>query len=216
MIICIIIQVSAYAQSKQDMTAHSITIPLKSGTNPSFQFETLHVESANVVIQADPTQHVLPNIQLELNSIANNTTYSTFLWHHTDAEGYQSINYPKAFQNYIFKLTFTTKDDIALVVKKIDFEMPFYIELGRTASIENLNMTFVHCIGEWSEDIHGNQHSAFNTYNISLSEEHEQHNISFTSLDCADKKKLLLTWKQYTFIILEDSDKALKLQVSKI
>ena len=64
-------------------------------------------------------------------------------------------------------------------------------------------------------DVDGNQTNAFNTYNISLSEGNEQKTISLMSLDKYVGQELSIEWNNYKILILEDSEKALKLLVRK-
>ena len=64
-------------------------------------------------------------------------------------------------------------------------------------------------------DINGNQTDAFNTYHISLSEENEQKTVSFMSLNKQVGKEPSIDWRDYKILILEDSEKALKLKVFK-
>ena len=78
-----------------------------------------------------------------------------------------------------------------------------------------LTILFEDYTGEWSVDINGNQTDAFNTYNISLTEENEQKTISFMSLNKYAGKELSIEWKDYKILVLEDSEKALKLLVFK-
>jgi len=207
-------QYPGYAQSEKNMINNSITIPLKKGTNPSIQFETLVIEPANLFIQSKPLNKDSPHIQLELNVIKNNTKYTSFLWCYDASSDNQKTNYPKAFQNYSFDLKIN-KEEVELVVEKLDFEKTIFLDLGQTAVIGNLAISFEDYIGEWSVDINGNYIDAFNTYNISLSEENEQKTISFMSLNKHIGKELSIEWKNYKILILEDSEEALKLLVLK-
>ncbi|MDO6676798.1 hypothetical protein Q4517_14720 [Tenacibaculum sp. 1_MG-2023] len=100
-------------------------------------------------------------------------------------------------------------------MEKLDFGKTMFIDFGQTAVIGNLEILFVDFIREWSEDINGNQTGTFNSYNISLSEGSEQKTVSFTSLNKLTDKKLIIEWKSYKILILEGSEKALKLIVHK-
>ena len=102
-----------------------------------------------------------------------------------------------------------------MVVEKLDFEKEFFIDIGQNAVIENITILFDKCIGEWSEDLDGNQIAAFNTYYVLLSEENEQKIISFTSLNKSDSNELSIEWRNYKILVLEDSEKILKLVVFK-
>ncbi|EPR74372.1 hypothetical protein ADIWIN_0714 [Winogradskyella psychrotolerans RS-3] len=196
------------------MTNDSITTPLKTGKNPSIQFEALVIEPANLFIQSKLLNNDSPQIQLELNVFNNNTKYATFLWCYDASSDRKKTNYPKAYQNYSFDLKIE-KNDVALVVTKLDFGKPMFIDLGQTAVIGNLQILFKDYIGEWSEDIDGNQTDAFNSYHMLLSEDDEQKTVSFTSLNKAEDKDLIIEWKHYKIMILEDSEKAIKLMVVK-
>ena len=213
-LLLVFIQFPGYAQSEKNMINNSITIPLKKGANPSTQFETLVIEPSNLFIQSKPINKDSPHIQLELNVIKNNTKYTTFLWCYDASSNRQKENYPKAYQNYSFDLKIN-KEEVALVVEKLDFEKTIFLDLGQTAIIGNLEILFEDYIREWSEDINGNYTDAFNTYNISLSEENEQKTISFMSLNKHIGKELSIEWKNYKILILEDSEEALKLLVFK-
>ena len=107
------------------------------------------------------------------------------------------------------------KEKVELVIEKLELEKAFYIDLGQTAVIGNFTILFEQCVGEWSEDIEGNQEAAFNTYYLSLSEENEQKTISFISPSMSNKNELWLEWKNYKILVLEDSEKTLKLLVFK-
>lgn len=207
-------QFIAYAQSEKNMINNSITIPLKKGVNPSIQFETLIIEPANLFIQSKPINNDSPHIQLELNVIKNKTKYTSFLWCYDASSDNPKTNYPKAYQNYSFDLKIN-KEEVALIVEKLDFEKTMFLDLGQTAVIGDFTILFEDYIGEWSIDVNGNQTNAFNTYNISLTEGNKQKAISFISLNKYAEKKLLIEWKNYRILVLEDSEKALKLQVFK-
>ncbi|MEB8347053.1 hypothetical protein OO010_13420 [Flavobacteriaceae bacterium KMM 6898] len=213
-LLLVFIQVPGNAQSEKNMMNNSIIIPLKIGKNPSTQFETLVIEPANLFIQSQPINKSFSHIQLELNILENNSRYTTFLWHYDESNGSQKTNYPKAYQNYSFNLKINKKA-VELVVEKLDFGKAMFIDLGQTADIGNLTILFEDSFGEWSTDINGNQTDAFNTYTISLSEENEQKTMSFMSLNKQVGKELSIEWKDYKILILEDSEKALKLMVFK-
>ncbi|WP_179348712.1 hypothetical protein [Winogradskyella pacifica] len=196
------------------MTNDSITIPIVAGKNLSVQFEALVIEPVNLFIQSKLLNTNSPQIQLELNVFNNNKKYATFLWCYDAFSDRKKTNYPKAYQNYSFDLKIE-KNDVALVVTKLDFGKPMFIDLGQTAVIDNLQILFKDYIGEWSEDIDGNQTDAFNSYHMSLSEDDEQKTVSFTSLNKAEDKDLIIEWKHYKIMIIEDSEKAIKLMVVK-
>jgi hypothetical protein len=196
------------------MINNSITISLKKGENPSTQLETLVIEPSNLFIQSKPINKDSPHIQLELNVIQNNTKYTSFLWCYDASSDNRKKNYPKAFQSYSFDLKIN-KEEVALVVEKLDFEKKIFLDLGQSAVIGNLTILFKDYIRECSEDINGNCSDAFNTYNISLSVENEQKTISFMSLKKQIKKELSIEWNNYKILILEDSEEALKLLVFK-
>lgn len=210
----VFMQYTGYAQSENNMTNDSITIPLKTGKNPSTQFEGLVIEPVNLFIQSELLNNDSPQIQLELNVFENKTKYATFLWCYDAFSDRKKTNYPKAFENYSFDLKID-KDEVALVVTKLDFGKPIYIDLGQTAVIGNLQILFKDYIGEWSEDIDGNQIDAFNSYDMSLSEDDEHKMVSFSSLNKPEDKDLTIEWKHYKIMILENSEKAIKLMVFK-
>ncbi len=212
LLVCIPLQ--GYAQIENKMTNNSIRIPLKQGKNPSTPFENLVIEPTNLFMQSKPINTDSPHIQLELNVVENNSKYATFLWYYGASSGSQKTNYPKAYQNYSFYLKIN-KEEVTLVVEKLDFEKIIFIDLGQTAIIGNLTILFKDYIGESSVDINGNQTDSFNTYNISLSAGKEQKTISFMSLSKYDGKEQTLEWKDYKIMILEDSEKAIKLIVFK-
>jgi len=213
-LLLVFIQVPGYAQSEKNMIENPIIIPLKIGKNPSTQFETLVIEPVNLFIQSKPVNKHSPHTQLELNIVENNRRYSTFLWYYDESNGDQKINYPKAYQNYSFNLKIN-KEEVGLVVKRLDFGNTMFIDLGQTAVIGNLTILFEDYFGESSVDINGNQTDAFNTYTISLSEANEQKTMSFMSLNKQVGKEVSIEWKDYKVLILEDSEKALKLMVFK-
>lgn len=208
------IQIHGYAQSEKYMIDNSIIIPLKIGNNPSIHFQTLDIEPSNLFIQSKPINKQSPYIQLELNIVENNKEYTTYLWYNDDTIDSPKTNYPKVFNNYIFNLKIN-KEEVELVVEKLDFEKEFFIDIGQNAVIENITILFDKCIGEWSEDLDGNQIAAFNTYYVLLSEENEQKIISFTSLNKSDSNELSIEWRNYKILVLEDSEKILKLVVFK-
>jgi hypothetical protein len=208
-------QFQGYAQPESTMINNSITIPLKKGANPSIQFETLLIEPVNLFIQSKPINKDALHIQLELNTIKNNTKYTTFLWCYDASSHHQKTNYPKAYQNYSFDLKINKAEEVALVVGKLNFEKIIFLDLGQTAIIGNLTVLFKDCIGEWSIDLDGNQTDALNTYNILLSEANDQKTISFISLNKYVEKEVSIDWKNYKILVLEDSEKALKLIVFK-
>ena len=216
LLIClfVFVQIPGHAQSKKDMKNNTITIPLKIGKNPISYFETLSIEPTNLFIQSKPVNNQSPHIQLALNVIEDENKYATHLWYAADSTDNQIVNYPKAFKKYAFHLK-VNKSEVALVVEKLAFEKAFFIDLGQFAIIENFSLQYEQCIGEWSEDIEGNQEAAFNTYSILLSAGDAQETISFTSTDLSDKKQQTLTWKNYKILVLEDDDKSLKLMVYK-
>ncbi|TXD85480.1 hypothetical protein ESY86_02415 [Subsaximicrobium wynnwilliamsii] len=213
-LLLVFIQFTGYAQSEHNMINSSIIIPLKTGKNPSSLFEKLVIEPANLFIQSKPINKDSPHIQLELNVFENNTKYTTFLWCYDASSDSEKANYPKAYQNYSFDLKID-KEEVALVVEKLDFGKTMFIDLGQTAVIGKLEILFEDCVGERSEDINGNQTDAFNSYTISLSEEDKQKTVSFMSLNKHEEKALTIEWKHYKIWILEDSEKALKLIVFK-
>jgi hypothetical protein len=213
-LLLVFIQLSGYAQSEKKIVNTSIIIPLKTGKNPSTQFEALVIEPANLFIQSKLINKDAPNIQLELNVVKNNSKYSGFLWCCDASLDSEKTNYPKAYQNYSFNLKINKKE-VALVVEKLDFGNTMFIDLGQTAVIGNLKILFEDYIGEWPVDINENQTDAFNIYTISLSEENEQKTISFMSLNKNEGKELAIEWKNYKILILEDSEKSLKLMVFK-
>ncbi len=213
-VLLVLIQFPGYAQSEKNMTNNSIRIPLKTGKNPSTQFEALVIEPVNLFMQSKPIKKDSPSIQLELNVVKNKSKYSTFLWYYDASSDGQKPNYPKAYQNYSFDLKIN-EEEVALVVETLDFGKTMFIDFGQTAVIGNLSILFKDSIGEWSVDIDGNHTDAFNTYTISLSEENEQKTMSFMSLNKNDGKELSIEWKDYKILILEDSEKALKLMVFK-
>ncbi|MCM4172753.1 hypothetical protein DHD32_14770 [Arenibacter sp. TNZ] len=208
----VFIQVPGYGQSEKKIMNNSIIIPLKIGKNPSTPFGTFVIEPTNLFIQSKPANKSFSHIQLELNIVENNHRYSTFLRNYDGSSNSQKTNYPKAYQNYSFDLKIN-KEEIELVVEKLDYRKAIFIDLGQNVVIGNLTILFEDYIGEWSEDINGNQIDAFNTYTISLSEEDEQKTMSFMSLNKQVGKELSIEWKDYNILILEDSEKALKLMV---
>ena len=210
----ILIQIPGYAQSKKDMINNSIIIPLKIGKNPSIHFETLDIEPANLFIKSKSIMNHATHIQLTLNIVENNKKYTTYLWYNDDSIHSQKINYPKAFNTYSFNLKIH-KEEVELFVEKLDFEKAFFIDIGQTAVIGNITILYEQCIGEWSENLDGNQIATFNTYYVSLLEENEQKTISFTSLNKSVIDELSIEWKNYEFLVLEDSEKVLKLMVFK-
>jgi hypothetical protein len=210
----IVFQIPVYAQSEKDMINDSIIIPLKIGKNPNTHFETLDIEPVNLIIQSKPLNKNSTHIQLELKIIKNKKNYTTYLWYNNESIDNPKKNYPKAFNNYAFKLKIN-KEEVELVVEKLSFEKAFFIDIGQTAVIENITILFEQCIGEWSEDLNGNQVAAFNTYYVSLTEENEKESISFTSLNKTVRNELSIEWKNYNFLVLEDSEKVLKLIVLK-
>nr|WP_321231108.1 hypothetical protein [uncultured Psychroserpens sp.] len=210
----VFIQFTGYAQSEKNMTNNSITIPLKTGKNPNISFEKLVIEPVNLFIQSKPINKDAPYIQLELNVVENNTRHTTFLWYFHGSNSHKKINYPKAYQNYSFDLKIN-EEDVALVVEQLDFGKTMFIDLGQKAIIENLTIIFKDCIGESSVDINGDQTDAFNIYRILLSEENDQKIMSFMSLNKYEEKKHFIEWMNYKILILEDSEKTLKLTVFK-
>ncbi|MBD0779231.1 hypothetical protein HPE56_15630 [Maribacter sp. ANRC-HE7] len=209
-----LIQMPGHAQSEKDMINTSIIIPLKIGKNPSTHFESLDIEPANLIIQSKPIKEHSPHIQLALNIVGKNKEYTTYLWYYDEAMDNQRTNYPKAFDNYAFSLNIN-KEEVDLVVEKLDFKKAFFIDIGQTAVIGDITILFEQCIGEWSEDPDGNQVAAFNTYYVSLMEKNEQKTISFTSLNKSVRNELSIEWKNYTFLVLDDSEKELKLMVCR-
>ena len=210
----VFIQVSGYAQSEKDMINNSIIIPLKIGGNPITHFGALDIEPANLSIQSKPIKKHSPDIQLALNIVENNKKHTTYLWYSGEAIDSKKTNYPKAFNNYIFSLKIN-KEAVELIVEKLEFEKAFFIDIGQTAVIGNVTILFDACLGEWSEDLEGNQIAAFNTYYVSLFEGNEQKTISFTSLNESVRNELSIEWNNYKFLVLEDSEKVLKLMVLK-
>lgn len=191
---------------------NSKVVPLKPGVNPNFHFEELVIEPVNLYIQSKPIKNDAPYIQLELNIVENNTNYTTFLWCFQEANSSQKINYPKAYQNCSFDLKIN-EGEVELVVDKLDFDQAMFIDIGQTAIIDGLTITFEDCVTEWSENIEGNQFDAFSTYRILLSDKNEQKAMSFTSRGENDEKKQSLVWKKYEIVILESSEKAIQLKV---
>ncbi|TYB72672.1 hypothetical protein ES676_10890 [Bizionia saleffrena] len=214
LILLVGMQCTGYAQSENNKGDSAIIIPLKIGKNPSTPFNNIIIEPVNLYIQSKPINNNSPQIQLELNVVENNSKYTTFLWCYKASNNSEKANYPKAYKNYSFDLKIN-KEDVALVVKKLDFKKPMFINLGQIAIIGTLKILFLECIGEWSEDIKGNHTDAFNTYNIALSEEEEHKTVSFTPLNTTVEKELTIQWKNYKILILEASDKTVKLMVFK-
>lgn len=212
--VLVFIHFSGYAQSDPNMSNSSITIPLKIGKNPRTVFEELVIEPANLFIQSKPLNNNSPHFQLELNVFNNETKYSTFLWCYNAYTDNQQTNYPKSYQDYSFALKIN-KMEVALVVEKLDFGKSMFLDFGQTVVIAKLEILFKDCISEWSEDINGNQTAGLNSYTISLSEEGEQKSVSFMSLNKLIDQELIIEWKNYEILILEDSEKVLKLIVHK-
>jgi len=212
-ILLVFIHCTGFAQSKNSMTNSFIRIPLKKGKNPSTLYEKLVIEPTNLFIQSKPIKNNSPHVQLELNVVENSTTYNTFLWYYEESSGNKKVNYPKAYQNYSFSLEINKKK-VNLVVEKLDFEKTMFVDLGQTAVIGNLEILFKDCIRESPEDINGNQTDVFNSYYVLLVENDEQKTVSFISLDKLVDKELIIEWKNYKILILEDSEKALKLIVN--
>lgn len=213
-ILLVFIHCTGFAQLENSMTNSSIRIPLKKGKNPSTLYEKLVIEPTNLFIQSNPINSNSPHIQLELNLVENSTKYTTFLWHYDESSDSNKVNYPKAYQNYSFSLEMNKKE-VSLVVEKLDFEKTMFIDVGQTAVIGNLEILFVDCIRESSEDINRNQTDVFNSYNVLLAEDGKQKTVSFISLDKLEDKEFIIKWKNYKILILEDSEKALKLIVYK-
>lgn len=209
-----LLSIPGYAQSEKDTINSTIIIPLKTGKNPTIHLETVDIEPTNLFVQSKPITKNAPHIQLALHITENDTKHITYLWRKNDATDSPKTNYPKACSNYTFNLKINKEEDkVALVIEKSAFEKAFFLDINQTAVIGNLSILFDQCIGEWTEDINGNQVAAFNTYSISLSEEKEQKTISFTSRKDPVKNELSLTWKNYKILVLEDSEKALQLMV---
>lgn len=213
-LLLVLIHIKGYAQSEKDTINNAIIVPLKVGKNPNIHLGALEIEPTNLFIQSKPLTKNTPHIQLALNILENDKRHTTYLWHKDDATDTPKTNYPKAFNHYLFNLKIH-KEEVALVIEKLDFESAFFIDIGQTAIIENMSILFDQCIGEWSEDINGNQIAAFNTYSILLSKEKEQKTFSFTSLNDPTKSELSIAWKNYKILVLKDSEKALKLMVFK-
>jgi len=208
--IFICIQCKGYAQSEKPL----MVIPLKTGKNPSTSFEDLTLEPAHLFIQSNPIDHNAPHIQLQLNIVKNHSKYATFLWYYNAPGIQKKTNYPIAFLNYAFYLK-VDKKSVELVVEALDFEKTMYMNLGQTAIIGDLKIRYTACVSESVVAINGHQEAAFNTYSMSLSNGHSQETISFNSMDKQTKKQPWMAWKNYKIYILEDSEKALKLKVSK-
>lgn len=213
-LLLVFIQFTGYTQSENNMINNTIVIPLKTGKNPSVPLGELVIEPANLFIQSKPINNDSPHMQLELNVVDNDRKYTTFLWCYDVSGNSGKTNYPKAYKNYSFDLKIN-KEEVALVVEKLEFGKTMFIDFGQTAVIENFAIRFEDYIGEWSEDIDGNVTDVFNTCNLSLSEGGEHKTISFMSLNEQTGKELALEWKNYKILILEDSEKTLKLMVLK-
>lgn len=214
MLLLVLVQLPSYAQSEKHMTNKSLILPLKTGKNPSVQWESLVIAPVNLFIQTKPINTASPQIQLELNVVEGTKRYTSFLWYYDVPGESGKTNYPKAFQNYAFDLKID-KDKVGLVVTKLAFEKALFLDVGQTAVIGNLAIQFKDASGEWSVDINGNQTAAFTTYTISVAKGQEQQALSFTSLDLQVQKELALVWQDYKILILEATEKAVKLMVVK-
>jgi len=226
----VLVLIAEYSCSQNNINK-SIMIPLKTGKNASVQFETLLIEPINLFVQSKPWNDSAPHIQLELNVTENNQTYSTFLWYYEAADE-PKIDYPKAFENYLFGLEIST-DSISLIVEKLDFGKEFFIELNQKAVIGNLSISFEESSSEWSEDPFGNYSESREHFKISLSDDNEQTELRFGTLYASGHEKkllldsrlggiedsedeLLLEWKDYQIFVLGASEKIMKLKVTKI
>ncbi|MFD1016187.1 hypothetical protein [Winogradskyella rapida] len=209
-VLCLCLQINSYAQSEKDMRI----IPLKTGKNPRTSFKDLTLDPAHLFIQSEPIDQNSPQIQLQLNIVKNDNTYTTFLWYYETSADAIKTNYPKAYLNYSFSLK-VDKQDVQLVVETLDFENSMFIDLGQTAVIENLKMTYETCVGESSIAINGQEEGSFNTYTLSLADKDSQKTFSFTSIPIQNGKTTCMTWKTYKIFILAASEDALKLKVSK-
>jgi hypothetical protein len=205
-------QLTGYAQEESKEMNNSKVVTLKPGENPNFKFENIVIEPVSLFIQSKPINNNSPYVQLELNVVENNTKYSTFLWCYDEVNGSQKTNYPKAYKNYSFDLEIN-EEEVELVVEKLDFEQAMFLDIGQTAIIDGLTITFEDCLTEWSEDIDGNQVDAFSTYSILLSDENEQKSMSFMSRGENEENEKSLEWKKYEIVILENSEKAIQLKV---
>ncbi len=175
-ILIMLTQFSEYAQGKKVKMDQSFIVPLEIGKNPAFQYKSLKIDPVNLFVDSDST-----HIQLELKLTENNNLFSTFLRCYKEDDSIK-INYPKAFKSYIFNLDIN-KEKIGLIIEKLDFGTPFFVDLKQKISIGDMILQFNKVFEEWSEDPDGNQIDSFNSYEALLFYKDEEKKYTFINPD---------------------------------
>lgn len=205
-----------HAQTKKTMNNNTFRAPLNKGENKLIHFKTLAIIPVNLFIQDKPWNDRSASIQLELNIEEGAKKFHTFLWYFEGKD--QAINYPLAWENYVFSLEIKDQETVQLVVDTLSFGKSFFINLGKDAIIGDLKINFkevMDVMGARMPDSPPSNTDSYAEYDLVLSANKEQKTLSFNSLNFYNKTELLLEWNDYEIMVLYTEINSLKLSVNK-
>ncbi|MES2139786.1 MAG: hypothetical protein V4511_08750 [Bacteroidota bacterium] len=205
-----------YAQTKKTMNNSTFKASLNKGENKLIHYKTIAITPVNLFIQDKPWNDRSANIQLELNIEEGAKKFHTFLWFFEGKE--QAINYPLAWENYIFSLEIKDKEVVQLIVDTLSFGKSFFIYFGQDAIIGDLKINFkevVDVMDAPSLDGSPSDTESYAEYDLVLSANKEQKTLSFNSLNFYNKTEMLLELNEYEIKVLYTDLNSLKLSVNK-
>ena len=206
-----------YSQTNITMNDNSFKIPLKKGKNEVINYKTLSIAPVNLFIQDKPWNDLSASIQLELNIEEGDRNFRTFLWYFEKGMA-QPLNYPLASGNYVFSLEIKDQEEVSLVITKLRFGKPFFINLGQEIIIEDLKINFKEVMDVMGAVLPGEPPSntdSYAEYDLILSDKKEQKTLTFNSLNFYDKTEMSIEWNKYEIMVLYTEINALKLMVNK-
>lgn len=205
-----------YAQTKKTMNSSMFKASLNKGENKLIHYKTVAITPVNLFIQDKPWNDRSASIQLELNIEEGEKKFHTFLWYFEGKD--QAVNYPLAWENYVFSLEIKAQEAVQLVVETLDFGKPFFINLGKDAIIGDLKINFnevMDVMGARMPDSPPSNTDSYAKYDLILYANKEQKKLSFNSLNFYNKTEKLLEWNEYQIMVLYTEINSLKLSVNK-
>lgn len=205
-----------YAQTKKTMNSSTFKTPLNKGENKLIHFKTLTITPVNLFIQDKPWNDRSASIQLELNIEEGVKKFHTFLWYFEGKD--QAVNYPLAWENYVFSLEIKDQEAVQLVFDTLSFGKSFFINFGQDAIIGDIKINFkevTDVMDAPSLDGSPSDTESYAEYDLVLSANKEQKTLSFNSLNFYNKTEMLLEWNEYEIMVLYTEINSLKLMVKK-
>jgi hypothetical protein len=186
---------------------------LQKGKNKLINYKKLEIDPVNLFIQERPWNEASAHIELELKINDNDKVFHTYLWYNEKGVA-PLINYPLAFGNYIYSLEINKNDAVTFVIDELDFGIPFFIELGKEAKIENITIKFIESRDVMGRASEGTNSYSYAKYTLLVIENKDEKEFSFNSLNF-DEQEHVLSWKNYEMKVVHTEIRSLKLVVSK-